>query len=77
VQQTITNYGDKPVSYNAFATFPNQARQERLINDLAPGSSTVRRYRFENAAKVVDGKVRVGVKELGGSRMLNYVVEVQ
>jgi len=77
VQQTITNYGDSPVSYNAFATFPNRARQERLINDLAPGASTVRRYRFENAASVTDAKVRVGVKELAGSRMLNYVVDVQ
>lgn len=75
VQQTITNYGDKPISYNAFATFPTQARQERLVNDLQPGSSTIRRYRFENV-KSVDGQVRVGVKELGGTRMLNYVVDV-
>jgi len=77
VQQTITNYGDAPINYTAFAMFPNQARQERLITNLAAGASTIRRYRFNNVANVKDARVRVGLKELEGTRILNDEVEVQ
>jgi hypothetical protein len=77
VQQMISNYGDKPIDYNAFAIYPGQARQERLVTGLAPGQTTVKRYRF-NGAKVATGtKVRVGVKELEGTRILNEEVEIQ
>jgi hypothetical protein len=77
VQQMISNYGDKPIDYNAFAIFPGQARQERLVTNLGAGRTTVKRYRF-NAMKVEPGtRVRVGVKEMEGSRILNEEVEVQ
>jgi hypothetical protein len=71
VQQIITNYGDKPINYNAFATYPSRARQERLVTDLAPGATTIRRYRFENVQPVQGAKVHVGLKELSGTRFLN------
>jgi hypothetical protein len=77
VQQTITNYGDAPISYNAFAMYPQRARQERLITELAAGATTIRRYRFENAPRTTDAKVRVGLKELAGTRILNDEVSVQ
>lgn len=80
VQQMISNYGDKEIDYNAFAVFPGQARQERLVTNLAPGKTTVKRYRFmrvkldPNAGPV---RVRVGIKEMEGSRILNEEVEIQ
>jgi hypothetical protein len=77
VQQTITNYGDAPISYNAFAIYPQRARQERLIANLAPGATTMRRYRFENGSAATESKVRVGLKELSGTRILNDEVAVQ
>jgi hypothetical protein len=77
VQQTITNYGDAPISYNAFAIYPRRARQERLITGLAPGATTIRRYRFENATRTDGAKVRVGLKEMSGTRILNDEVPVQ
>lgn len=78
VQQMITNYGDHPINYSAFAAFPGQARQERVVVDLAPGATTIRRYRFENVPRAQNGQqVRVGLKELQGSRILNDAVEVQ
>jgi hypothetical protein len=76
----ISNYGDHPIDYNAFAVFPGQARQERLVTNLASGKTTVKRYRFSNV-KIDPGtgpiKVRVGIKEMEGSRILNEEVEVQ
>ena len=78
VQQTLQNYGDRPIDYTAFAIFPGQARQERLVVNLAPGRATIKRYRFENVGPAAAGtRLRVGVKELNGSRILNDEVEVQ
>lgn len=77
VQQMITNYGDRPINYAAFATYPGQARQERVVSDLAPGATTIRRYRFDNVPHTHDGAARVGLKELEGSRILNDLIEVQ
>ncbi len=77
LQQIITNYGDKPVDYTAFAMFPNQARQERLVTTLGPGRTTIKRYKFQNAVITPKASVRVGIKEIDGTRVLNDQVEVQ
>jgi len=77
VQQMITNYGDKPIDYTAFAIFPGQARQERLVTNLGPGKTTVKRYRFAIPQKAPATSIRVGVKELDGVRILNDEVPIQ
>jgi hypothetical protein len=76
IQQMITNYGDKPINYGAFAIFPGQARQERLVTNLGPGHTAIKRYRF-TGVKTGPLKARVGVKELAGTRILNDEVPVQ
>jgi hypothetical protein len=76
IQQQITNYGDKPINYGAFAIFPGQARQERLVTNLGPGRTAIKRYRF-TGVKAGAVKARVGVKELAGTRILNDEVPVQ
>ena len=77
VQQMITNYGDKPIDYTAFAVFPGQARQERLVTNLGPGHTTLKRYRFTDVKITPEARVRSGVKELVGTRILNEEVEIQ
>lgn len=77
VQQMVTNYGDHVINYAAFAMYPNQARQERVIMNLAPGATAIRRYRFHNVPHTVSGAARVGLKELEGPRILNDVVPVE
>ncbi|MGH7213230.1 MAG: NEW3 domain-containing protein, partial [Tepidisphaeraceae bacterium] len=77
VQQMITNYGDKPIDYTAFSIYPGQARQERLVTNLGAGRTTIKRYRFTNVKVAPDAKVRVGVKELVGTRILNDEVAIQ
>jgi hypothetical protein len=77
VQQTIQNYGDRPIDYSAFAIFPGQARQERLVTNLGAGRTTLKRYRFTNVKVAPGMRIRVGVKELDGSRILNDEVEIQ
>jgi hypothetical protein len=77
VQQVITNYGNKPIDYSAFAIFPGQARQERLVTNLGPGRTTIKKYRFSDVKLEQALKVRSGIKELDGTRILNDEVEVR
>ena len=77
VQQMITNYGDKPINYTAFALCPGQARQERLVTDLQPAATTIKRFRFTNLEFSKPATVRVGLKELEGARILNDQIEVR
>lgn len=77
VQQMITNYGDKPIDYTAFALYPGQARQERLVTNLAPGRTTIKKYRFTNVTFTPDLKARSGLRELEGTRILNDEVAIQ
>ncbi|HWB54890.1 MAG TPA: hypothetical protein VG722_11880, partial [Tepidisphaeraceae bacterium] len=77
VQQVISNYSDKPINYTAFAVYPGQARQERLVTNLGAGRTTIKRYRFNSVTIAPDTKVRVGVKEISGTRILNAEVAVQ
>lgn len=76
VQMVIQNYGDKPIDYTAFALAPGQQRQERLITGLAPGRSIVRKVRFDGGKLPPGAKVRVGLKEMDGPRVLNDDVVV-
>ncbi len=77
VQQMITNYGEKPIDYTAYAMYPGQARQERLVTKLAPGRTTIKKYRFVKVNFSKDAAVRSGVKELIGTRVLNDEVAIQ
>jgi len=77
VQQIITNYSDKKIDYTAFAIMQGVSRHERLVTNLAPGRSTIKVYRFTNAPAGTNTKVRVGVKELDGTRILNDEVEIR
>jgi len=77
VQQMITNYGDKPIDYTAFAIFPGQARQERLVTNLGPGRTTMKKYRFTGVDIKAGRVVRSGVKEQVGTRILNEEVPIQ
>ena len=77
VQQIITNYSEQPISYTAFAVCPGQPREERLVTDLGPGRTTIKRYRFPKDAVGPSTRIRTGLKELEGSRVLNDLVEVK
>lgn len=77
VQQMITNYGQAPIHYTAFALYPGQARQERLVTGLAPGKTTIKRYRFAGVAPGSGVKIRSGLRELDGVRVLNEEMELR
>jgi hypothetical protein len=77
VQQLISNYGDKPIDYTAFVVYPGLPRQERLVTQLAPGKTLIKLYRFPGALIIRNAKVRSGLREMEGTRILNDEVTVQ
>jgi len=77
VQQMITNYGEQPINYTAFVVYPGQARQERLVTNLGPGRTTVKKYRLTNVVFSKSSRVRAGVKEVDGTRILNDEIAIQ
>ncbi len=77
VQQMITNYTAKPIDYTAFVTLPAQARQERLVTALKAGATIIKKYRFVNVSVAKEQKIRSGVRETDGTRVLNDEVSVQ
>ena len=68
VQQTVTNYGDKPFACTAYVASADRARQDALISTLPPGGSAVRSHYVLGG---LSGEViRSGLIELGGTRTL-------
>ena len=64
----VTNRSSQPLSFRSFATAPGRSRQFRVIASLAPAESTTAEYRFENAATLAGRTVRLGLREVDGSR---------
>lgn len=77
VQQVITNYGSKPINYNAFVSVAGLPRQERIVSGLAPGKAAIRKYRLPLPRSSRAEKLRSGVREAEGKRMLNDEVDIR
>jgi hypothetical protein len=77
VQQMISNYGEHPISYSTFAAFPGRPRIERLDTTLTPGQTVIKKYRFVKVPVGKTSKIRVGLKEVDGNRILNDEVEIE
>ncbi len=72
VTSIITNTGTEPISLYAYAALYGYPRQEQLVPDLQPGESVIRRFRFTNAAPILETHaVRTGARESNGPAMLN------
>ena len=77
IQQVITNYGEKPIDYTAFVICPGQARQERLVTALGAGRTILKKYRFKDVKITNQMRVRSGLRESEGTRILNDEVGVE
>lgn len=75
VTEMVTNRSDRALSLYAYASLPQQALQEKSIQQLLPGQSVVRTFRFEGAAEIArQHPVRVGVRETSGPNGINRLL---
>lgn len=77
VQEVVTNYSERPIDYTAYAAYPGLTRQERIVQSLDPGRTTIKLYRFKNVKFIPNATVRCGLRELEGTRVLNDEVKIQ
>lgn len=77
ISAQITNHGDRNRSLFAFALAPDQPRRQRIVSQLEPGQTIIKRFRFPAAADELAGaSIRVGLREMNGPAMLNHKLEV-
>lgn len=77
VTATVTNTDSRPRVLRLEAAASQQTTQQQQISNLAPGESTVRRFVFRDAVKVLSGRrVFVTLTEAEGAERLNKAVVV-
>ena len=73
----VTNRGDEAQNFYAFAQAPGRAGQQRIVSNLKPGQTMLKRFRFVDATSDLSGvSIRVGIRQMDGPSMLNHLVEV-
>lgn len=74
----VTNTGTQTLSLYVFANLQGHPIQERIVADLDPGQSAVRRFSFPGAGQALrDNSMRLGIREVDGPRMLNQRLSVE
>jgi hypothetical protein len=75
VTQIVTNKSQRTQELYSFAALPGYPRQERVISRLAPGESTIKRFRFPGVTQDPDKiKIQVGVRNVSSPAVLNQVL---
>ncbi len=71
VRQTIRNRSSETLSFRGFVSAPGRARQYRLIAEIPPGASRIEEYSLPQASPLSGKLLRVGLRELDGTRIHN------
>jgi len=78
VTSMVTNRGEEPRSLYAFITAGDLARQQRIIANLQPNQTALKRFRLPGLADQLAGQsIRVGLREMNGPAMVNQLLEVR
>ncbi len=77
VLQEIRNYGKVGADLKAFLIAPNRPRMERQIRKLMPGQFAIKEYVVGSWRQMFGKKIRVGFREIRGTRMVNEIITVE
>jgi len=73
----VTNHGDRPRSFYAFAMGRDQPTQQRIISRLGPGQTAIKHLRLPDAGRTLSGEsIRVGLRAMDRPAMLSKMLEV-
>lgn len=75
--QEIRNYGKIYADLQAFLIAPNRPRMERQIRKLAPGQFAIKEYTVGPWRQMFGRKIRVGFREIRGTRMVNQIITIE
>jgi hypothetical protein len=77
VIQEIVNTGPAGTDLIAFTVAPDQPRIERQIPHLAPGQTSVKEYSLGPWESMIGKSIRVGFREVRGSRLANQIITIE
>ena len=76
VRVSMTNRTSHPVSFLGYLVVPGRQRINRTFAAFYPGASLSKDFVLEDAAELEGKRIRVGLKEIQGSRVWNRVVAI-
>jgi hypothetical protein len=77
VRQSMTNRTTAPVSFDAYLVAPDRQRIERSFHNSEAGQTVTKDFILDDAASLAGQQIRVGFKEVQGSRVWNRVIDVR
>jgi hypothetical protein len=76
VRQSITNRTGQATDFEGYLLVPNRQRLTRLFTNFLPGQSITKDFILDAASDLTGRQVRIGLKELRGTRVWNRVITV-
>jgi hypothetical protein len=76
VRQSITNHTPETVSFYGYLTVPNREPIRRMIGNLQSGQTITREYEVDEASQLTGHRMRLCLREVGGQRIWNRIVDV-
>lgn len=75
IRQSVTNRTPNVISFYGYLAIPERERLNRVIANLQPGQTATKEYVLDNAAQLAGHRLRLGLQEVGGSRVWNSLFE--
>lgn len=76
VRQTVTNHTTEVLHFYSYLAPADRERLNRVIANLQPGQTVTRDYVLDDAGGLSGRKMRIGLREVGGTRVWNRLLEV-
>lgn len=74
VFQRVTNRTQEHLNLRSLLIAPDCPRQSRPIRNLPPGDTAIRRYRIENAGRLVGKAMRISAEQISGPLRHNALI---
>jgi len=76
IRQVLTNRTGEEINFTGFAVLPDMVRQERLFLHVQPGQTLIKEYVLPREQLDGQRKIRLGLREINGPRILNQIVQL-
>jgi hypothetical protein len=76
VRQSMTNRTHSPVSFDGYLIVPGRQRIARSFYNFETGQTVTKDFILDGVAELAGQKIRIGLKEVQGTRVWNRLVDV-
>ncbi len=76
IRHVLTNRTGEELNFVGSVLLPTMARQERLFLHVRPGQTLIKEYVIPRGEVSGQSQLRISLREINGSRLLNQMVEI-